>query len=90
MIINAEIRNLKVKGKKFRNNGRTIGIVERTSGESIPISFKRSDIEKYLGRYGKEEIISLSLSNEVIKTKIVEIQRNVIFHYPHHIEFREV
>lgn len=89
MIINGEVRDLKLKGKKFRNEGKAIGIIERLTGESLPISFRRSEMEKYLGRYGNKDI-TLNINGEKINARFIEVQKNVLFHFPHHIEFKEI
>lgn len=90
MIIDASLRDLKIKGRKFRNEGRTMGIIIRSNGESLPISLKHSDIDKFLKRYGDHSNVILSIAGENINTSIVEVQRNVVLHYAHNVQFKEV
>ncbi|MEG1255909.1 hypothetical protein [Clostridium sp.] len=90
MIIEASVRDLKVKGRKFRNEGRSIGIIVRNNGERLPISVKRSDIETFLKRFGDRSTVTLNVDGNSIDTSIVSIDKDVIFHYPHNIEFKEV
>lgn len=90
MIIDANLRDLKIKGRKFRNEGRTMGIIIRSNGESLPISLKRSDIDKFLKKYGDHSNVTLSIAGENINTSIVEVQRDVVLHYAHNVQFKEV
>ena len=90
MIINGAVRDLKVKGRKFKNEGRSVGIIERNDGERIPISLKRSDVEKHLSRHGDHSNITLNIDGEEINTIVVSVQRDVVFHFPHSIEFKEL
>jgi len=90
MIIDANLRDLKIKGRKFRNEGRTMGIIIRSNGETLPISVKRSDIDKFLKRYGDHSVVTLSIDGENITTSIVEVQRDVILHYAHNVQFKEI
>lgn len=90
MILEADIRDLNVKTRKFRNAGKTIGIVERTDGKSIPISITRSQVDKYLGRFGLNENMVIKLNGEEIKTTIIKVDRDVLLHYAHHIQLKEV
>jgi len=90
MIIEASVRDLKVKGRKFRNEGRSIGLIVRNNGEGLPISVKRSDMETFLKRYGQHSNVTLKVDGNSIEASIVSIDRDVIFHYPHNIEFKEV
>ncbi len=40
MIIDASLRDLKIKGRKFRNEGRTVGMILRSNGDTLPISIR--------------------------------------------------
>ncbi len=90
MIIDANLRDLKIKGKKFINEGKTIGVILRSNGETLPISVKRSDMDKFLKKYGDHSNAILSINGENIKTSIVEVQRDVVLHYAHNVQFKEV
>lgn len=90
MIIDASLRDLKIKGRKFRNEGRTMGIITRSNGEILPISIKRSDMDKFLRRHGDHSYVTLSVDGKNINTSIVEVQRDIVFHYAHNIQFKEV
>ena len=90
MILEADIRDLNVKTRKFRNLGKTIGIVERRDGKSIPISMTRSQVDKYLGRFGLNENMVIKLNGEEIKTTIIKVDRDVLLHYAHHIQLKEI
>ena len=90
MVIEVKVRDLKVKNRKFRNNGETIGVIKRSSGEIILVSMTRSELMTYLGRYGINSKLTISLNGEHIKTSIEHIQRDVVLHFAHHIQLREI
>lgn len=90
MVLEANVRDLKVKSRKFRNAGETIGIIKRTNGESIPVSMTRSKLQTYLGRYGQFSGLTVELNGEQIKTSIESVERDVVLHFPHHIQLKEI
>ncbi|GAA0776333.1 hypothetical protein [Clostridium subterminale] len=90
MIIDASLRDLKIKGRKFRNEGRTMGIILKSNGDILPISIKRSDMDKFLKRYGDHSEVTLSVDGENINTSVIEVQRDLVLHYAHNIQFKEI
>ncbi|MEG2288851.1 MAG: hypothetical protein RR891_10960 [Clostridium sp.] len=90
MIIEASIRDLKIKGRTFRNAGRTIGIIFKNNGEGLPISVKCSDIETFLKRFGDHSNITLNINGEKLNTSILKVERDAVLHHPHNIEFKEL
>ncbi len=90
MIVEANVRDVKIKTRKFRNQGKTVGLIKRTNGESIPVSMTRSEVDKYLGRFGDHSNMTINLAGEDIKASIVKIERDVVLHYAHHIELKEI
>jgi ribosomal protein L25 (general stress protein Ctc) len=90
MIIDANLRDLKIKGKKFINEGKTIGVILRSNGETLPISVKRSDMDKFLKKYGDHSNVILSINGENINTSIAEVQRDIVLHYAHNVQFKEI
>lgn len=89
MILEANVRDLKIKNRKFKNDGLTIGSVKRINGEIIPISMTRSKLMTYLGRFGKDDGLKISLNGEHIDTTIEHIERDVVLHFVHHIQLQE-
>lgn len=90
MVIEANVRDLKTKNRKFRNDGKTIGIVQRVNGESIPVSMTRSKLMTYLGRNEGTNELMISLNGEHIRTSIEHIERDVVLHFAHHIQLKEI
>lgn len=90
MVIEANVRDLKTKNRKFRNDGKTIGIVQRVNGESIPVSMTRSKLMTYLGRNEGANELMISLNGEHIRTSIERIERDVVLHFAHHIQLKEI
>lgn len=89
MLIKASKRDSSIKTRKFKNQGMSIGIIKRKDGSNLPISLKRSDVERYLRNFRGNEELNLDLDGEEIWVKILNIQRDIIRHYPHHIELVE-
>ncbi|MDU4890307.1 MAG: hypothetical protein E6344_11190 [Clostridium sp.] len=90
MVIEANVRDLNTKNRKFRNDGKTIGIVKRINGESIPVSMTRSKLMTYLGRNSNTNELMISLNGEHIRTSIEHIERDVVLHFAHHIQLKEI
>lgn len=90
MIIDAMERDVKVKCRKFKNAGRSIGTVEKNDGTQIPISFKRSDIIKVIRQFGEEGKVTLNLEGKEIKVQMTSVYRDLVQLFPHHIEFKEI
>lgn len=90
MVLEANIRDAKIKTRKFKNQGKTVGVIKRINGEDIPVSMTRSEVDKYLGRFGDHSSMTINLAGEDIKTSIVKIDRHAVLHYAHHIEFKEI
>ena len=90
MVIEANVRDLKTKNRKFRNDGKTNGNVQRVNGESIPVSMTRSKLMTYLGRNEGANELMISLNGEHIRTSIEHIERDVVLHFAHHIQLKEI
>lgn len=90
MVLEANVRDLKIKNRKFRNDGLTIGVVKRINGETIPVSLTRSKLMTYLGRCGNNNGLTINLNGEHIKTTIEHIEKDVVLHFAHHIQLKEI
>lgn len=46
-MLNANKRDVKIKCRKFRNNRKATGVINRKNGDNISISVKISDLDKF-------------------------------------------
>ena len=89
-MLNANIRDVKIKCRKFRNRGYATGMINRKNGDNVAISLKISDLDKFLAKNGDYCEVDINLENEIIKTSITEVQRDVIVHNAINIDLREI
>ncbi|MPQ42254.1 hypothetical protein [Clostridium tarantellae] len=89
-MLKAKLRDLKLKCRKFRNEGRATGLLKRKNGENVPISIKGSDLDKLIQREGREGVIDLQLNEEVIQTEIIDLQRHLLVHNIINIDLKEI
>lgn len=90
MILEANLRDVKQKCRKFRNSGIITGVIKRKNGEDIAIALKGSDVDKYLKRMGDHSNLCLNLEGEVINTLITNVQRDVIIHKAINLDLKEI
>ncbi|WP_300351300.1 hypothetical protein [Clostridium sp.] len=89
-MLSANLRDVKIKCRKFRNAGYATGMINRKNGENIAISIKISEVDKFLAKNGEYCEIDINLENEIIKTSITEVQRHNIVHNVINIDLREI
>ncbi|ELC8441936.1 hypothetical protein QYB59_000944 [Clostridium perfringens] len=89
-MLQANKRDVRVKCRKFRNAGEATGVINRKNGENVSISLKISDLDKFLAKYGDHSNIDINLENEIIKTSIIEVQRDLLIHNAININLREI
>ena len=65
-MLNANKRDVKIKCRKFRNNGKATGVINRKNGDNISISVKISDLDKFLAKHGDHSDLEINLEGEVI------------------------
>ena len=85
-MLNANKRDVKIKCRKFRNNGKA----NRKNGDNISISVKISDLDKFLAKHGDHSDLEINLEGEVINTSIIEVQRDLLVHNAININLREI
>lgn len=88
-MLEANKRDAKIKCRKIRNNGKATGVINRKNGDNISISIKLSDLDKFLTKYGDYSDLDINLDGEVIKTSIIEVQRDLLVHNAININLRE-
>ena len=89
-MLNANKRDVKIKCRKFRTNGKATGVINRKNGDNISISVKISDLDKFLAKYGDHSDLEINLEGEVINTSIIEVQRDLLVHNAININLREI
>lgn len=89
-MLSANLRDIKVKCRKFRNAGYATGVINRNNGENVAISIKISDLDKFLAHNVDRCNVDINLDKEVIKTSIIEVQRDMIFHNAININLKEI
>ena len=89
-MLNANKRDVKIKCRKFRNNGKATGVINRKNGDNISISVKISDLDKLLAKHGDHSDLEINLDGEVINTSIIEVQRDLLVHNAININLREI
>ncbi|MDZ5252987.1 hypothetical protein [Clostridium sp. LIBA-8841] len=89
-MLQANKRDVRVKCRKFRNAGKATGVINRKNGENISVSLKISDLDKFLAKYGDHSNVDINLEGEIIKTSIIEVQRDLLIHNAININLREI
>lgn len=79
-MLDVNVRDVKVKCRKFRNNGLTTGTLKRKNGEIIPISMVIHKLETYLNRNGFNPLMEVNFEGEVINTKIKSTEKHITKH----------
>lgn len=82
-------RDVKVKGRKFRNQGLATGTLKRRTGEIIPISLMSRVIDKILVANNYNKNIVLNYEEEEIPAKIDRLQRHLTLHNTINADFIE-
>lgn len=89
-MLEASVRDLKVKGRTLRNVGLCTGTLKKKSGKIVPISLVSHKLETYLGRHGLKSNIEISLNGEKVISKIDKVQKDVVVHNVINIDLLEV
>ena len=89
-MLEANLRDVKVKGKVIRNLGYSTGTLRRKNGEILPISILGHKLYTYLSRHGLKTNITIKLEGLIINSKIDRIQRDLIFHNAINIDLIEI
>ncbi|MGL5380839.1 hypothetical protein [Clostridium sp.] len=89
-MLEAILRDVKVKGKKIRNSGYTTGLLKKKSGEVVYISIPSYKLDTYVSRYGAKDEIELNLIGERVVSKVSVLKRDVLSHNIMNIELLEV
>lgn len=89
-MLEANLRDVKVKGKILRNSGFSTGTLRKKDGEVVPISIVSYKLDTYLGRHGMNKNIELLINGEKINSRIDRLQRDVLFHNVMNIDLLEV
>ncbi|SHE80261.1 hypothetical protein [Clostridium fallax] len=88
--LDAKLRDLKIKTRKFRNKGLCTGMVRRLDGNFTPIYLKGNEVDKFLRRNGDYAKLIINVEGTNINTKIVEVQRHIINHNAINLDFHEI
>ncbi|MGG5462671.1 hypothetical protein [Clostridium sp. B9] len=89
-MLEAKLRDVKVKCRKFRNSGYATGVINRKNGDNVCISLKISDLDKFLVDNGDHSNLDVKLGEELINTSIIEVQRDLLVHNAININLREL
>lgn len=82
-------RDVKVKCRKFRNEGLATGTLKRKDGEIIPIYLLSRVIDKILVANNYNKNIVLTYDGEEIQAKIDRLQRHLTLHNTINADFIE-
>lgn len=82
-------RDVKIKCRKFRNQGLATGTLKRSNGEIIPISLLSRVIDKILVASDYDKNITLNYEGEEIPAKIDRLQRHLTLHNTINVDFIE-
>lgn len=89
-MLEAILRDVKVKGKKIRNSGYTTGLLKKKNGDVVYISIPSYKLDTYVSRYGAKDEIKLNLNGESILSRVSVLKRDVLIHNIMNIELLEV
>ena len=81
-----ELRDVKIKCKKFRRNNMATGSLKK-DGEIIPVLIKGSDIDQYRVAVGFKKNISLKFEGNDILVKVLKVERHPVNHNITNIDF---
>ena len=88
--LDANVRNLKLKAKKFRIQGFATGMLKRNTGEFIPLYLRGNEVDKFLKKHGDRAEVELHIGDLKLSTKIVEVHRNLLNHNAINVDFHEI
>ncbi|WP_411168654.1 hypothetical protein ACH36K_16315 [Clostridium sp. MB05] len=89
-MLEANLRDIKKKGKTLRNLGMVTGTLKRKNGEICLISMIGHKLETHLLRNGLKSKIQLNFENNIINTRIERVQKDIIFHNVINIDLVEL
>lgn len=89
-MLEAKLRDVKVKGRTIRNEGYATGTLKRKDGNVIFISILGYKLETYLQRNNNKRTVDISFDNEVINTKIDRLEKDVVVHNVINIDLIEI
>lgn len=79
-MIEVKVRDLKKKGRSLRNKGIITGILKRKDGRAFNVEMNGNTLDTLVNRNGLSLSLSISFEGEVINTKIIRVQRDVLHH----------
>lgn len=89
-MLEANVRDVRKKGKVLRNSGLVTGTIKKRNGELCLISMISHKLETHLLRYGLKSKIKINFQGTLIDARIDRVQKDVIFHNVINIDLLEV
>lgn len=89
-MLDAFIRDTKIKPKKIRREGYATGTLSRKNGDILTISLVGRKVDSYLSQYGDHSSMDINLLGEEIKTNIINVYRDVLMHNTIDIDLKEI
>ncbi|MBS5986796.1 hypothetical protein [Clostridium paraputrificum] len=88
-MLDALMRDTKIKPKKLRREGYTTGTLRRKNGEIIPVTLTGRVVDSYLAIHGDHSCMYIRLGDEEINTEIINVYRDVLIHNTIDIDLKE-
>lgn len=88
-MLDALMRDTKIKPKKLRREGYTTGTLRRKNGEIIPVTLTGRVVDSYLAIHGDHSCMDIRLGDEEINTEIINVYRDVLIHNTIDIDLKE-
>ncbi|MBS5925643.1 MAG: hypothetical protein KIC66_00970 [Clostridium sp.] len=88
-MLDALMRDTKIKPKKLRREGYTTGTLRRKNGEIIPVTLTGRAVDSYLAIHGDHSCMDIRLGDEEINTEIINVYRDVLIHNTIDIDLKE-
>jgi ribosomal protein L25 (general stress protein Ctc) len=88
--LEAKVRDLRLKPRKFRNKDLATGMLKNINGDNIPICFKENELDKFITKYGEHTEFQLNLEGMEINVKVVEVLRHVLNHNVINLDLVEI
>lgn len=88
-MLDALMRDTKIKPKKLRREGYATGTVRRKNGDVIPVILTGRVVDSYLAIHGDHSWMDIKLGDEEINTEIINVYRDVLMHNTIDIDLKE-